>query len=139
MIKDHAEHGLGCTVGCIEVPRSEAHAFGVMAVDDARRIQARGRRHRVPVAGEVVPAGVKRHAPGQQPRGHAQLECPSHVATPQRSEEGGVRSGLADCSNGVGDRAVSLGQGTTTKYHAQRTLSLDQLGRFAQQLGIHRS
>ena len=40
MIKDHAEHGLGCTVGCIEVPRSEAHAFGVMAVDDARRIQA---------------------------------------------------------------------------------------------------
>ena len=40
MIKDHAEHDLGCTVGCIEVPRSEAHAFGVMAVDGERHIQA---------------------------------------------------------------------------------------------------
>ena len=40
MIKDHAEQGLGCTVGCIEVPREEASAFGVMAVDEARRIHA---------------------------------------------------------------------------------------------------
>ncbi|MDN6882090.1 glucose-1-phosphate adenylyltransferase [Variovorax sp. CAN2819] len=38
MVKDHAEHGLGCTVGCIEVPRMEATAFGVMAVDDGRQI-----------------------------------------------------------------------------------------------------
>jgi len=38
MVKDHAEHGMGCTVGCIEVPRMEATAFGVMAVDDKRRI-----------------------------------------------------------------------------------------------------
>lgn len=38
MLKDHAERGLGCTVGCIEVPRSEASAFGVMAIDDDRRI-----------------------------------------------------------------------------------------------------
>ena len=30
----------GCTVGCIEVPRMEAVAFGVMAVDDERRITA---------------------------------------------------------------------------------------------------
>lgn len=38
MLKDHAERGLGCTVGCIEVPRSEAFAFGVMAIDDDRKI-----------------------------------------------------------------------------------------------------
>ena len=38
MLQDHVEHGAGCTVGCIEVPRAEASAFGVMAVDEARRI-----------------------------------------------------------------------------------------------------
>ncbi len=38
MLKDHVEAGLGCTVGCIEVPRSEATAFGVMAVDAARKV-----------------------------------------------------------------------------------------------------
>ena len=38
MVKDHAESGAGCTVGCIEVPRMEATAFGVMAIDDSRRI-----------------------------------------------------------------------------------------------------
>jgi glucose-1-phosphate adenylyltransferase len=38
MLRDHVEHGAGCTVGCIDVPRSEAFAFGVMAVDASRRI-----------------------------------------------------------------------------------------------------
>jgi glucose-1-phosphate adenylyltransferase len=38
MLMDHVQRGLGCTVGCIEVPRMEATAFGVMAVDDERRI-----------------------------------------------------------------------------------------------------
>ena len=38
MIEDHVLRGAGCTVGCIEVPRAEASAFGVMAVDDARKI-----------------------------------------------------------------------------------------------------
>lgn len=38
MLKDHVAHGAGCTVGCIEVPRTEASAFGVMAVDATRRI-----------------------------------------------------------------------------------------------------
>jgi NDP-sugar pyrophosphorylase family protein len=38
MLVDHVEHGAACTVGCIEVPRSEAHAFGVMKVDDRNRI-----------------------------------------------------------------------------------------------------
>jgi glucose-1-phosphate adenylyltransferase len=38
MLKDHVESGAGCTVGCIEVPRNEASAFGVMAVDNSRKI-----------------------------------------------------------------------------------------------------
>jgi glucose-1-phosphate adenylyltransferase len=38
MLRDHVQHGAGCTVGCIEVPRAEASAFGVMAIDDARLI-----------------------------------------------------------------------------------------------------
>ena len=38
MLADHVERGNECTVACIEVPRSEAHAFGVMAIDEQRRI-----------------------------------------------------------------------------------------------------
>src|SRR5205823_3479251 len=38
MLLDHAENGNGCTVGCIEVPRSDASALGVMAIDETRRI-----------------------------------------------------------------------------------------------------
>jgi glucose-1-phosphate adenylyltransferase len=38
MLRDHVQHGAGCTVGCIEVPRAEASAFGVMAIDDERTI-----------------------------------------------------------------------------------------------------
>lgn len=38
MLKDHVDSGAGCTVGCIEVPRAEASAFGVMAVDTMRKI-----------------------------------------------------------------------------------------------------
>jgi glucose-1-phosphate adenylyltransferase len=38
MILDHVESGADCTVGCIEVPRMEATAFGVMHVDAQRRI-----------------------------------------------------------------------------------------------------
>ena len=38
MLKDHVDSGAGCTVGCIEVPRAEACAFGVMAVDADRKI-----------------------------------------------------------------------------------------------------
>jgi glucose-1-phosphate adenylyltransferase len=38
MLADHAAQGLPCTVGCIEVPRMEATAFGVMAIDEQRRI-----------------------------------------------------------------------------------------------------
>ena len=38
MLKDHAERGLGCTVGCIEMPRAEASACGVMGIDNERLI-----------------------------------------------------------------------------------------------------
>lgn len=34
MLADHVAKGRECTVGCIAVPRAEATAFGVMAVDD---------------------------------------------------------------------------------------------------------
>jgi len=40
MLADHVAHGRECTVGCIEVPREEAKGFGVMAIDDKRRITA---------------------------------------------------------------------------------------------------
>ncbi len=38
MLLDHVESGARCTVGCIEVPRMEATALGVMHVDETRRI-----------------------------------------------------------------------------------------------------
>ncbi len=40
MLADHVALGRECTVGCIEVSREEAKAFGVMAIDDERRITA---------------------------------------------------------------------------------------------------
>ncbi len=40
MIKDHVDHGVDCTVGCIEVPRMEAVAFGVMHIDEKRNVTA---------------------------------------------------------------------------------------------------
>ncbi|HEX7157006.1 MAG TPA: glucose-1-phosphate adenylyltransferase, partial [Burkholderiaceae bacterium] len=38
MLEFHVARGAQCTVGCIEVPRAEASAFGVMAVDPENRI-----------------------------------------------------------------------------------------------------
>ena len=38
MLADHVAMGRECTVGCIEVPRMEAVAFGVMHIDDQRNI-----------------------------------------------------------------------------------------------------
>src|SRR3990167_6947184 len=38
MLLDHVKHGLGCTVGCIEVPKAEVFAFGVMGIDANRNI-----------------------------------------------------------------------------------------------------
>ncbi|CAD5366432.1 glucose-1-phosphate adenylyltransferase [Rubrivivax sp. A210] len=38
MLADHVALGSECTVGCIEVEKAEATAFGVMAIDEQRRI-----------------------------------------------------------------------------------------------------
>lgn len=38
MLLDHVENSRGCTVGCIEVPRMEATALGVMAINPDRNI-----------------------------------------------------------------------------------------------------
>jgi len=38
MLADHVAMGRECTVGCIEVPRMEATAFGVMHIDESRKI-----------------------------------------------------------------------------------------------------
>ncbi len=38
MIADHVRHGADVTVGCIPVPLEEASAFGVMTIDEERRI-----------------------------------------------------------------------------------------------------
>jgi glucose-1-phosphate adenylyltransferase len=40
MLADHVAMGRECTVGCIEVDRLDAKAFGVMAVDERRNITA---------------------------------------------------------------------------------------------------
>lgn len=38
MIREHVESNADVTVGCLTVPRTDAHAFGVMAVDHSGRI-----------------------------------------------------------------------------------------------------
>jgi glucose-1-phosphate adenylyltransferase len=40
MLLDHVESDSRCTVGCIEVPRMEATALGVMHIDENRRVTA---------------------------------------------------------------------------------------------------
>lgn len=39
MLRDHIARGAKCTVGCIEVKRSEAKEFGVMAVNENLKVQ----------------------------------------------------------------------------------------------------
>lgn len=40
LLQDHIDRGAPATVGCIEIPRSEATEFGVMAVDESLRVTA---------------------------------------------------------------------------------------------------
>ena len=40
MLNQHVDHGANVTVGCLEVPRSEASGFGVMHVDDNNIIES---------------------------------------------------------------------------------------------------
>lgn len=39
MLRDHIASAAECTVGCIEVKRAEAHAFGVMSVNEKLRVR----------------------------------------------------------------------------------------------------
>ncbi len=38
MLQDHVLNSSGCTIGCIEVPVEEASAFGIMGIDNQRKI-----------------------------------------------------------------------------------------------------
>lgn len=38
MLRDHVQSGYKCTVGCVEIPKDEAFAFGIMGIDENRRI-----------------------------------------------------------------------------------------------------
>lgn len=38
MLRDHVKSGYKCTVGCVEIDKEEAFAFGTMGVDKERRI-----------------------------------------------------------------------------------------------------
>ena len=53
LIADHVARGARCTVGCIEVPLAEASAFGVMAIDERRRIVSFDEKppHPIPMPG----------------------------------------------------------------------------------------
>ena len=49
LIADHVAQGAPCTVACIEVPLAEASAFGVMAIDEQRRIKRFDEKPQQPV------------------------------------------------------------------------------------------
>lgn len=38
MLRDHVKSGRECTVGCVEIPKEEAFAFGIMGIDEDRNI-----------------------------------------------------------------------------------------------------
>jgi glucose-1-phosphate adenylyltransferase len=63
LIADHVAQGKACTVGCIEVPLAEASAFGVMAIDDQRRIVSFAEKpaHPAPMPGRPDMAGQHGH------------------------------------------------------------------------------
>ncbi len=50
LLQDHAASGKSCTVGCIEVPRESASAFGVMSIDASRRIVGFDEKPAIPAA-----------------------------------------------------------------------------------------
>lgn len=50
MLLEHRRRGASVTVGCVEVPLAEAHAFGVMAVDGEDRIRAFAEKPHWPAA-----------------------------------------------------------------------------------------
>ena len=80
MLQQHVEQRADVTVGCFEVPRMDATAFGVMHIDDQRP------DHLVPGEAE----GSARHAgqarPGAGQHGHLRFrdEVPDRPAVPRR-------------------------------------------------------
>lgn len=38
MLRDHAQSGYKCTVGCVEIAEEEAYAFGIMGINKDREI-----------------------------------------------------------------------------------------------------
>jgi glucose-1-phosphate adenylyltransferase len=57
MLAEHVDSGAEATVGCIEMPRSEAAGFGVMSVDDHDRVTAFVEK---PDGATVLPEGASR-------------------------------------------------------------------------------
>ncbi|MDE4965656.1 sugar phosphate nucleotidyltransferase, partial [Francisella tularensis] len=37
MLRDHAQSGYTCPVGCVEIAKEEAYAFGIMVIDENRK------------------------------------------------------------------------------------------------------
>jgi glucose-1-phosphate adenylyltransferase len=52
LLRQHVDSGADVTVGCLEVPRAEGSAFGIMAVDEKNRITA---FHEKPVNPPCIP------------------------------------------------------------------------------------
>ncbi|MED7787616.1 glucose-1-phosphate adenylyltransferase [Francisella sp. 19X1-34] len=38
MLRDHVKSGYKCTVGCVEIPKEEAFAFGIMGINEEREV-----------------------------------------------------------------------------------------------------
>jgi glucose-1-phosphate adenylyltransferase len=61
----HVAEQADITVACIEVPRAEAGAFGVMSVDESRRVVAFAEKPQEPPKPDTRQAGA---CPGQHGR-----------------------------------------------------------------------
>ena len=78
MLQQHVETGADVTVGCLEVPRAEATAFGVMHVDESDRI--------IGVSGEAGQSARHAGPAGCCPRQHGHLRFQYKISV--RTAEG---------------------------------------------------
>jgi glucose-1-phosphate adenylyltransferase len=69
MLLDHVESGAKCTVGCIEVPRMEATALGVMHVDEQPP------HHRLPGKAQGPASDPRQAGPRAGQHGHLRVPC----------------------------------------------------------------
>ena len=104
MLADHVAKGRDCTVGCIEVPRSEASAFGVMAVDEQQHDHRLRRKAGRPAghAGQARPCRWPAWASTSSTRSYLYEELERDMADPDSSHDFGkdiipraVRNGQA--------------------------------------------